>query len=212
MNGGQALIDKLEPILKAEMKQPRGTSKYNLEAFLAAQRETNLDIHGDGRLGEDKKPGLIASRTRNQLRNLGNLNDDGTIPKRVCIPQSNCKQILSDSSRIHEFHSRILLDRWYIWSLKLMIPAQFQSSTTIERLLTPFNRSSQSTTPMVTWPGMLMRYWIREDPSRMDFLLALSSRSAVSLSLESIPGSGAKSRQQHPGRILPSWKTSDMPS
>jgi hypothetical protein len=61
---GQTLIGKLEPPLKERMKQARGTSKYNLETFLVAQREAKLDVHGDGRLGEDKKPGLIASRTR----------------------------------------------------------------------------------------------------------------------------------------------------
>ena len=80
---GQALIKKLEPLMKERMKQTRGTLKYNLNTFLAAQREANLNIHGDGRLSEDKKPAFISSRTRNQLRNLENLDKDGIIPGRV---------------------------------------------------------------------------------------------------------------------------------
>jgi hypothetical protein len=65
------------------MKQPRGASKCNLDAYVAAQRGAMLDIWGDGRLGEDKKPSVVASRTRNQLRKLETLDDEGTIPKSV---------------------------------------------------------------------------------------------------------------------------------
>lgn len=58
------MVDKVKSALEVQMKLTRGTSKYSLEKYLEAQREAKLDIHGDGRLGEDKKPGIIASRTR----------------------------------------------------------------------------------------------------------------------------------------------------
>jgi hypothetical protein len=82
----QLFVAKLEPSLRDQMKKPRGTTPYILETLLIAQREATLDVHGEGRLGEDKKPGVVASRTRHQLRKLETLTDDGTIPKRV-IPK-----------------------------------------------------------------------------------------------------------------------------
>lgn len=82
-NRFKSLVAKLEPVLRERMKDPRGTSPYSLESLLIAQREATLDIHGDGRLSDDKKPSIIASRTRHQLRKLETLTDDGTIPKRV---------------------------------------------------------------------------------------------------------------------------------
>jgi hypothetical protein len=45
--------------------------------------EAKLDIHGEGRLSEDKKPGQISSRTRQQLRNVEKMTADGTTPTRV---------------------------------------------------------------------------------------------------------------------------------
>ncbi len=45
--------------------------------------EAKLDIHGEGRLSEDKKPGQISSRTRQQVRNVEKMTADGTIPNRV---------------------------------------------------------------------------------------------------------------------------------
>jgi hypothetical protein len=47
-----------------------------------AQVETRLDIHGEGRLSKDVKPGLVSSRTRQQVRNLDKMAEDGTIPTR----------------------------------------------------------------------------------------------------------------------------------
>lgn len=79
----QTLFEKLEPLLRARMTQRRGTSKYHLGTFVKAQREAHLDIHGEGRLGEDKRPGIVASRTRQQLRNLASIGEDGTVPKRI---------------------------------------------------------------------------------------------------------------------------------
>jgi hypothetical protein len=49
---------------------------------MQAQVAANLDVHGEGRLGEDKKPGQVSSRTRQQVRTLDKLSADGTIPER----------------------------------------------------------------------------------------------------------------------------------
>lgn len=64
------------------VKQSRGLLKYNHEQLGKAMLFANLDIHGEGRLGEDKKPGLISSRTRQGLRNAKSVAADGTFPVR----------------------------------------------------------------------------------------------------------------------------------
>ena len=87
----------LERELWKKMKQPRGTTRYNRETLLDVQREASLDIHGEGRLGEDKRPSIIASRTRNGLRNAEILDDDGVMPKRA-IPKYDAHGDLAVSS------------------------------------------------------------------------------------------------------------------
>ncbi|TAQ88297.1 hypothetical protein B7494_g3405 [Chlorociboria aeruginascens] len=71
----------LERVLQAEQTTIRGTN-FPHEKFIQAQLLAELDIHGDGRLGIDKKPGIVASRTRAQLRNVDKIKADGTVPKR----------------------------------------------------------------------------------------------------------------------------------
>jgi len=56
--------------------------KYSHEQLRKAMLFANLDIHGEGRLGEDKKPGVISSRTRQGLRNAESVAVDGTFPVR----------------------------------------------------------------------------------------------------------------------------------
>lgn len=70
--------DKLEHILQAEMTHERPTN-YSIRLFKDAQKVVGLHIDGDGRLGEDRKPGIVASRTRLQIRNLEKIDSDGTI-------------------------------------------------------------------------------------------------------------------------------------
>jgi len=74
-----ALIRKLETGLRERMKEPRGTTKYSKKNLLMAQQYADLDLHGDGRLGEDKKPSVVSSRTRGQLRKSERIAEDGTI-------------------------------------------------------------------------------------------------------------------------------------
>ncbi|KAN0103103.1 hypothetical protein V8E51_011416 [Hyaloscypha variabilis] len=72
---------ELELLLKERMKLTRSKT-YNLTKFRQAQIDAQLDVHGEGRLSDDKKPGLVSSRTRQQARNLDNMTADGTIPGR----------------------------------------------------------------------------------------------------------------------------------
>jgi hypothetical protein len=50
-----------------------------LKKIRAAEEASRLNIFGEGRLGPDKKPGIIASRTRGQLQKQKTLNDFGLL-------------------------------------------------------------------------------------------------------------------------------------
>jgi hypothetical protein len=75
------LRNELEAVSEEYMVKPRSIT-YSLEKFRQAQIEANLDVHGEGRLSEDKKPGLISSRTRQSTRDVEKLAADGTLPDR----------------------------------------------------------------------------------------------------------------------------------
>jgi hypothetical protein len=47
-----------------------------------AELLADLHIHGEGRLSNDKKPGIVSSRTRAAARNLEKLDSNGVIPRR----------------------------------------------------------------------------------------------------------------------------------
>lgn len=75
------LCKQLEPLLEERMAMSRSKT-YNLTKFRQAQLAAKLDVHGEGRLSKDKKPGQVSSRTRQQVRNVDNMTADGTIPLR----------------------------------------------------------------------------------------------------------------------------------
>ena len=77
------LFKRLENTLREQMKNKRDTERNNLTALLDAQRSADIDVHGEGRLGEDAKPGVISSRTRGQRSKLGQIAEDGVIPERI---------------------------------------------------------------------------------------------------------------------------------
>ena len=77
----ERLCKQLEPLLKERMAMSRSKT-YNLTKFRQAQLVAKLDVHGEGRLSKDKKPGQVSSRTRQQVRNVDNMTADGTIPPR----------------------------------------------------------------------------------------------------------------------------------
>jgi hypothetical protein len=64
--------------VEAIVTQPR-VSAVSLKQIMAAQEASRLNIFGEGRLGPDKKPGIIASRTRGQLQKQKTLNDFGLL-------------------------------------------------------------------------------------------------------------------------------------
>ena len=77
----ERLCKQLEPLLEERMALSRSKT-YNLTKFRQAQLAAKLDVHGEGRLSKDKKPGQVSSRTRQQVRNVDNMTADGTIPHR----------------------------------------------------------------------------------------------------------------------------------
>jgi hypothetical protein len=77
----ERLRKQLEPLLEERLAMSRSKT-YNLTKFRQAQLEAKLDVHGEGRLSKDKKPGQVSSRTRQQVRNVDNMTADGTIPLR----------------------------------------------------------------------------------------------------------------------------------
>jgi hypothetical protein len=77
----ERLCKQLEPLLEERMAMSRSKT-YNLTKFRQAQLAAKLDVHGEGRLSKDKKPGQVSSRTRQQVRNVDNMTADGTIPLR----------------------------------------------------------------------------------------------------------------------------------
>jgi hypothetical protein len=66
--------------LQGQSKVERGKN-LSLDRLNKARLAADLHVHGEGRLGGDKKPGVIASRTRQQIKNAEKLDADGVIPK-----------------------------------------------------------------------------------------------------------------------------------
>ncbi|KAK0099999.1 hypothetical protein ONS95_013183 [Cadophora gregata] len=56
------------------------TGKYNLKVFRQAQEKARLDIDGEGRLSDDKKPGIVSSRTRSRVAKNKSHTPDGVLP------------------------------------------------------------------------------------------------------------------------------------
>ena len=73
-----AEVTSMSKEIEAIVKQPRIVA-VPIKRIRAAEEASNLNIFGDGRLGPDKKPGIVASRTRGQLQKQKTLNDLGII-------------------------------------------------------------------------------------------------------------------------------------
>jgi len=71
------VLGKAALVEKAKVYQP---SKF----FSRVIDWASLDIDGDGRLSEDRKPGVVASRTRQATKNLSTMDAFGVIPKDAC--------------------------------------------------------------------------------------------------------------------------------
>ncbi|KAH8683146.1 hypothetical protein BGZ60DRAFT_213129 [Tricladium varicosporioides] len=82
----QNFCEDLQEALEKHMQEERVISRSALNRFRGQQLASVLDIHGDGRLGEDRKPGVVASRTRSQGRanyDRTDMNSDGTLKTRA---------------------------------------------------------------------------------------------------------------------------------
>jgi hypothetical protein len=75
-----AEMKKVGQEIAAVVKLPR-VAPVLLKKIRAAEEASRLNIFGEGRLGPDKKPGIVASRTRGQLQKQKTLNDIGLIPE-----------------------------------------------------------------------------------------------------------------------------------
>ncbi len=64
--------------IEAIVAKPR-VAAVPLKKIRAAEEASRLNIFGDGRLGPDKKPGIVSSRTRGQLQKQKTLNEFGLI-------------------------------------------------------------------------------------------------------------------------------------
>ncbi|KAH7321672.1 hypothetical protein BKA65DRAFT_512727 [Rhexocercosporidium sp. MPI-PUGE-AT-0058] len=77
----KASFETFKNDMAATMAKPR-SGVYNLKLFQQAQETASLDIHGEGRLSEDKKPGIISSRTRARKARDIAISADGIRPRR----------------------------------------------------------------------------------------------------------------------------------
>ncbi|CZR59205.1 uncharacterized protein PAC_09097 [Phialocephala subalpina] len=74
--------EQLKSILEKARAGPKASLSDNLAKVNSAMLHASLDIHGEGRLSEDKKPGVIASRTRQRVKANATIQPDGTFLKR----------------------------------------------------------------------------------------------------------------------------------
>lgn len=77
-------LDQINAALQEAKTMNREEVSQSLISRYAQKARTvaNLDIDGEGRLGEDRKPTMVASRTRQQRRLLGNIDANGLLPTR----------------------------------------------------------------------------------------------------------------------------------
>src|SRR5450432_4004248 len=68
-------LDGVRQEIEADLTQPRVT--IPVRKIRAAQESSGLNIYGEGRLGPDKKPSIVSSRTRGQLLKQMGFNDAG---------------------------------------------------------------------------------------------------------------------------------------
>lgn len=65
--------------LRRKVVAPRDQPTVSNTEIRAAQQQAKLNIHGGGRLGGDRKPGIVASRTRGQLQKQKSFNNLGVV-------------------------------------------------------------------------------------------------------------------------------------
>ena len=83
IQGFKSLIEQMESQTKVAAKKPQKERVFSAQKFQQMLESVPLDVHGEGRLGEDRKPNIVATRTRLQTRLKEEVKDDGTIPERA---------------------------------------------------------------------------------------------------------------------------------
>lgn len=78
----KVLCKEIANFLKGQLEK-HAAIPINISKLRQAQESANLDVHGEGRLGQDKKPGFISSRTRQGKQRSEILKPDGTVSKRI---------------------------------------------------------------------------------------------------------------------------------
>lgn len=75
--------ESLESALRKAMAVEKDETYRPSKHFPLVLEYAKLDIDGEGRLGDDRKPGVIASRTRQGTKNLSKVDVFGVLPTRV---------------------------------------------------------------------------------------------------------------------------------
>ncbi|KAI9049186.1 hypothetical protein LZ554_007033 [Drepanopeziza brunnea f. sp. 'monogermtubi'] len=75
------LEDVSNALPKSSDMERTGTT-INLKLLQTAKAKSKLNIYGEGRLSNDKKPGQVSSRTRGGMQKVEQLSDKGTLPER----------------------------------------------------------------------------------------------------------------------------------
>ncbi|KAJ5043023.1 uncharacterized protein L3040_004411 [Drepanopeziza brunnea f. sp. 'multigermtubi'] len=75
------LEDVSNALPKSSDMERTGTAN-NLKLLQTAKPKAKLNIYGEGRLSNDKKPGQVSSRTRGGMQKVEHLSDKGTLPER----------------------------------------------------------------------------------------------------------------------------------
>ena len=81
VDNSKACRESLEAVLTQAMLVEKDTVYRPSRNFPRLVEWANLDIDGEGRLGDDRKPGFIASRTRQSTKNFSRVDALGVIPK-----------------------------------------------------------------------------------------------------------------------------------
>lgn len=81
-----AALNQIRKEFGVIVTEQQGTT-VTLRQIRGAEEASRLNIYGAGRLGPDKKPGMVASRTRGQLKKEERLNDMGVIPETAERPK-----------------------------------------------------------------------------------------------------------------------------
>lgn len=74
------LGQKMQQQLDKAVQRPKEDRIFSVARFLKLETSVELDVHGEGRLGEDIKPNVVSSRTRGARQRQKKITEDGLLP------------------------------------------------------------------------------------------------------------------------------------